>query len=325
MRGLKSMNNQNQTTIRQAITGNLTQKDIFFWTFILLGIAYVLVTLNTVSPSSFTSVYVIVFIIAFIGYMGAVLATYVPAIKALPIASIGLGNLNEKRYFRIENFYLFAIIGIMFGIFLVINVLIPNSVVAVTVPNLGVKDALQNSFLSSFLVPITEEMTTASIILPSLSNMIAQGGLMVLFLFAGSISFFWFAGYNLFSAIVLIVLGFVLGKYEVKAKYLIIALAILGDGLFFTVLHTNVYNISTDPTNWGRLAKVLTYRVIADIIVVATASIIPTIIAHSINNAVSISFVGGTWTMSPVIAFAPVVVLFLIFYAIKESGKIKVL
>lgn len=298
--------------IEQIKTGSISKLDIFAGSMILGVIALVLLTLNSVNPSNFTAVYVPVFILSFIFFILAVFASTDRGAKILPFAAYGFGDLKK-------NFIVLVGVGLIFGAILVSGTLSSKSILEVSVPKLGVSDPAQNVFLAAFIVPFIEEGTTAMTVLPSIANVIAQGGLGFMLATVGVLSFFWFSGYNFISFIILLSLAYILRNNKTNNLYLIAIIAILIDAAFFTVLHTHVYPLDTAA---DKLMRVFMYRLVGDTLVVYFASIVPVILAHSINNAVAVSYVNGIWVVSPVIAIMPVVAIIALFYFANDIKKI---
>ena len=298
--------------IEQIKTGSISKLDIFAGRMILGVIALVLLTLNSVNPSNFTAVYVPVFILSFIFFILAVFASTDRGAKILPFAAYGFGDLKK-------NFIVLVGVGLIFGAILVSGTLSSKSILEVSVPKLGVSDPAQNVFLAAFIVPFIEEGTTAMTVLPSIANVIAQGGLGFMLATVGVLSFFWFSGYNFISFIILLSLAYILRNNKTNNLYLIAIIAILIDAAFFTVLNTHVYPLDTAA---DKLMRVFMYRLVGDTLVVYFASIVPVILAHSINNAVAVSYVNGIWVVSPVIAIMPVVAIIALFYFANDIKKI---
>ena len=90
----------------------------------------------------------------------------------------------------------------------------------------------------------------------------------------------------------------------------IAVVAVLADAAYFTTLHGNVYGKQV-----GNLAFTFIYRIIADVLVIVTGSIVPSLLSHSINNSVAVGIASG---VPPIITIAPPLILIGLVYLIRS-------
>ena len=296
--------------------GHVTNRDAFLWTFVLIVIGIVLIVMNTVSNSTWSSVYSFIFVFAFIVWLAYNMIAKVASLKILPIAAIGLGDLSGRNStLNVENWIVFTGLGVVFGLLLVMGIFFPTLQVAfqIATPALGVADPIQNVFLSGLVVPIVEESTTAMLFLPTMANVLLAGGVSVLFVVSGIFSFFFAAGYNILATLVFLLLAFIFQRVPNFFRGQIIAIAVvavLADAAYFTTLHGNVYGKQV-----GNLAFTFIYRIIADVLVIVTGSIVPSLLSHSINNSVAVGIASG---VPPIITIAPPLILIGLVYLIRS-------
>lgn len=299
------------------IRGNFTKFDSFYL-FLIFVMGGLLLWYNTNSPSSYTAAYVPFLFFNLLLVLFALAAQKIPDLKSLPFAFLGFGELDQPVFGKFKRSDVALAAGTLFGLFLAFQNILGLNLFQLAAPTLAITDPTANLFMSSIGVAILEESATVATVMPSLANFIAQAGLAGALATTSILTYFFFAGFATIASVGLLLLAFYLRAAKIKNAAIILGIAIFLDGCWFALLHLNAYSSygAGSPDYIRTLLFAFVFRVIADIMNVSLMSVVPSITAHIINNAVA---VGSRLDMGW-LTFAPYVFWVIFIYIISRKG-----